>query len=294
MAPPKSRRSSFSKRAQVSLFIGFVVLVIGALSGLALLALSIAAPRTYDAARGAALDATRPIAEAGTAVANTARGIFTGAGDYWDAADQNAALRAERDELERQLVEAEAIKRENIRLKQTIGLVERAQEEIATGRIIGSSQDSPRRYAVISVGARHGVEIGMPVRSAKGLLGRVVDRGLTASRVLLVTDRGNRVPGELLRTGEAVITSGRGDGSIDVRPLEVGRNPFLPGDIIATSGTGGLYSPRIPIAKVIRQEDDGAVAIPLARPDESGFAIVEPIYEPVLVEDTPLVQQAGE
>lgn len=294
MAPPKSRRPGFSRRAQVSLFLGFVVLVIGAIIGLSLLALSIAAPRTYDVVRGAALDVTRPIAEAGSAVAATAEGVFTGAGDYWDAANQNSELREERDELQRQLIEAEALQRENIRLKQTIGLVERAREEIATGRIIGSSQDSPRRYAVLSVGARHGVEIGMPVRSAYGLLGRVIDRGQTASRILLVSDRANVIPGELLRTGEAVIARGRGDGSVDIRPLEVGRNPFMPGDIIATSGTGGLYPPRIPIAKVIRQEDDGAIAIPLARPDESGFAIVEPVYEPVLVDGQPLVEEAAE
>lgn len=287
MAPPKSRRSGFSKRAQVSLFLGFVVLVIGAIVGLSLLALSIAAPRTYEVVRGAALDFTRPIAEGGSAVAATAEGLFTGAGDYWNAASQNQELREERDALQRQIIEAEAIQRENIRLKQTIRLVERAQEEIATGRIIGSSQDSQRRFAVLTVGARHGVEIGMPVRSAKGLLGRVIDRGQSASRILLVSDRANVIPAELLRTGEAVIARGRGDGSIDIRPLEVGRNPFMPGDIVATSGTGGLYPPRIPIAKVIRQEDDGAIAIPLARPDESGFAIVEPVYEPLLSEEQP-------
>ena len=40
-----------------------------------------------------------------------------------------------------------------------------------------------------------------------------------------------------------MIAQGRGDGTIDVRPLEVGRNPFKRGDIIITSGTGGLYPP---------------------------------------------------
>ena len=41
----------------------------------------------------------------------------------------------------------------------------------------------------------------MPVRSPDGLVGRVIDAGALASRVLLVTDRANIVPARLLRGG---------------------------------------------------------------------------------------------
>lgn len=285
MAPPILRRPGWSRRAQYSLFFGFVALVIGAVAGLTLLIISLVAPRTFEDIRGAALDATRPVAEGGSAVAATVNGVFSGAGDYWNAAEQNAELRAERDELRERLIEAEAISRENLRLKQAMNLVERAREPVAVGRIIGSSQDSPRRFAVLSVGSKNGVQTGMPVRSSRGLIGRVVDTGFLASRVLLVTDRSNIIPARLLRTDEAVIAKGRGDGTVDVRPLEVGRNPFMPGDIIVTSGTGGLYPPSLPIAKVIRLDDDGAIASPMARPSESGFAMVEPPFEPAALSD---------
>ena len=80
-----------------------------------------------------------------------------------------------------------------------------------------------------------------------------------------------------------VISQGRGDGTIDVRPLEVGRNPFKRGDIIITSGTGGLYPPLVPIARVVKLDDDGAVAMPLADPSTTSFAIVEPPFEPAAV-----------
>ena len=71
-----------------------------------------------------------------------------------------------------------------------------------------------------------------------------------------------------------------GDGTVDIRPLEVGRNPFKRGDIIVTSGTGGLYPPLVPIARVIRLDDDGALGIPLADPSQASFAIVERVFEP--------------
>ena len=120
----------------------------------------------------------------------------------------------------------------------------------------------------------------MPVRSPDGLVGRVIDAGALASRVLLVSDRNNIVPARVLRGGLPVIAQGRGDGTIDVRPLEVGRNPFKRGDIIITSGTGGLYPPLVPVARVVKLDDDGAVALPLADPANVSFAVVEPPYEP--------------
>jgi rod shape-determining protein MreC len=123
----------------------------------------------------------------------------------------------------------------------------------------------------------------MPVRSPEGLVGRIIDSGALASRVLLVSDRANIVPSRLLRNGIPVIAQGRGDGTIDVRPLEVGRNPFKRGDIIVTSGTGGLYPPLVPVGRVVKLVDDGAVALPLADPARISFAIVEPPFEPAAI-----------
>jgi rod shape-determining protein MreC len=178
------------------------------------------------------------------------------------------------------MIEAKAILQENRQLKAALQLRERTRDAVAAGRIVGSSLNSPRRYAVLSVGTGDGVRIGMPVRSPDGLIGRVVDAGALASRVMLISDRSNIVPARLLRGGQAVIAQGRGDGSIDVRPLEVGRNPFRRGDIIVTSGTGGLYPPLVPVARVVRLDDDGAIALPLADPANTSFAVVEPSYEP--------------
>jgi rod shape-determining protein MreC len=132
----------------------------------------------------------------------------------------------------------------------------------------------------------------MPVRSADGLIGRIVDAGQTASRVLLISDRANIVPARLLRTGMPVISQGRGDGTVDIRPLEVGRNPFKRGDIIVTSGTGGLYPPLVPIARVVRLDDDGAIALPIANPSNSSFALVEQPFEPAALAEAS--RQEGE
>ena len=280
MTAPAGPRPGWSRRAQYSLFFGFLAAVAGLIVGLFMLILSLVAPSTYATVRGAALDASAPVTGALAEVGATAQGLVSGAGDYWDAASQNAKLKSERAVLRRQSIRARAILQENRQLKAALNLRERSREAVAAGRIVGSSFGSPRRFAVLSVGRSDGVVPGMPVRTADGLVGRVIDAGRIASRVLLVTDRANIVPARILRGGTPVISTGRGDGTVDIRPLEVGRNPFKRGDIIITSGTGGLYPPLVPIARVVRLDDDGALGLPLADPSKASFAIVEHPFEP--------------
>jgi rod shape-determining protein MreC len=282
-------RPGWSRRAQYGLFFSFLAVIAGIIVGVVLLTLSLVAPKTFNDVRGAALDVTGPITGAFREVVATTEGVFTGAGNYWDAARQNAELKRERQAMLRRMVEARAIFQENLQLKATLQLREHERSTIAVGRIVGSSFNSPRRFAILSTGANNGVQIGMPVRSPDGLVGRIIDAGAFASRVLLVSDRASIVPARLLRGGIPVIAQGRGDGTVDVRPLEVGRNPFKRGDIIITSGTGGLYPPLVPIARVVKLDDDGAIAMPLADPANTSFAIVEPQFEPAAVaaETTP-------
>ena len=280
MAASLGPRPGWSRRAQYGLFFGFLATVATIVIGLIMLTLSLVAPSSYVAVRGFALDATAPATTALSEVAATTTGLFSGANDYWNAARQNSNLKRQRTAMLRRMVEAKAIALENQELKRALALRERDRRTVATGRVVGSSFSSPRRFAILSVGSRNGVEIGMPVRAADGLIGRVIDTGRFASRVLLVSDRANIVPARLLRGGLPVIATGRGDGTIDVRPLEVGRNPFKKNDIIVTSGTGGLYPPLWPIARIIRLDDDGAIALPLADPGQISFALVEQPFEP--------------
>jgi rod shape-determining protein MreC len=278
-------RPGWSRRAQYGLFFSFLAVIAGIIVGLFLLVLSLVAPASFNGVRGAALDVTGPIASGLHEVTATATGLVSGASDYWDAASQNGELKRERRAILRRMVEAKAIVQENRQLKAALQLREQTHDAIAAGRIVGSSFNSPRRFAILSVGSNDGVRVGMPVRSADGLVGRIIDTGALASRVLLVSDRANIVPARLLRGGIAVISQGRGDGTIDVRPLEVGRNPFKRGDIIITSGTGGLYPPLVPIARIVKLDDDGAVAVPLADPANISFAIVEAPFEPAASAD---------
>jgi rod shape-determining protein MreC len=290
LAPP---RPGWSRRAQYGVFFSFIAALIGIALGLVMLVLSIASPATFRNVRGVGIDLVAPISGGLNQVTATVSGLASGAGNYWDAARQNGQLRRQRDAMARQIMAARAIQLENRELKSALQLRERTPGTVAAGRLVSSSFHSPRRFAVLSAGRSDGVEVGMPVRSANGLIGRVLDTGARASRVLLISDRANIVPARLLRTGQAVISQGRGDGTVELKPLEVGRNPFRRGDIAITSGIGGLYPPLVPVARVIRLADDGAIAVPVADPGSTSFALVHPAYEPLAAAAPDPAQQAA-
>ena len=280
MAPPSTRRPGFSRRAQYGLFLGYVVALAGVLFAVLLLILAAIDPRGFAALRGAALDATVPITASGRGVVRGVGGIGSGISNYFMAASQNAQLRRQLEQSRQRIIRARAIEFENQRLRQLLKLGASGTRSVATARIVNSTFDSSRRLATLSVGQRQGVRVGQPVRAPEGLIGRVVEAGRFASRVLLVTDAASNVPVRLVRNGTPAIAGGRGDGTIEIRPLEVGKNQFRRGDIFVTSGTGGIFGPNVPVAIVAQVTRDETIARPLADPARTDFALVEPVYQP--------------
>ena len=280
MAPPSQRRPGFSRRAQYGLFLGYVIAVAGVLVAGLLLIIALVDPQGFSALRGAALDATTPVSSAGRGVVRFFSGGGESVGNYFAAASKNAELKRQLAASRQRLIEARAIEFENRRLKKLLKLTETVSDEVTTARIVGSSFESSRRLATLAAGSSSGVRPGQPVRAPEGLIGRVLETGRWASRILLITDGGSSVPVQLVRNGTAALAVGRGDGFIEIRPLEVGENPFKRGDIVVTSGIGGIYPPLVPVAIVTEANRDATIARPLADPGRIDFAIVQAIYQP--------------
>ncbi len=173
------------------------------------------------------------------------------------------------------MLEARALRQENRELKALLKIGEDNVEAVAVTRLLGSTGSSARRYATLDAGRNRGIESGMPLRAPEGLIGRVLDVGPSVSRVLLLSDVATVVPVRRSRDGLPALASGRGDGNLDIRALNVGINDFERGDIFVTSGTGGLYQPNIPVAIIVATQSDGAIARPLAHPARVSAVLVE-------------------
>lgn len=280
MAPPKTRRPGFSRRAQYGLFLGYVLAIGGVLVAIALLVVARVYPDAFGSLRGLALDLTTPVTASGRAGVRAVGAGSAKVGDYVSAGSTNAELRQQLQAVRQQMLKAQATEFENRRLKALLRVQEQVTDDVATARIVGSSFDASRRLATLSAGTSHGVRVGQPVRAPEGLIGRIVEAGRWASRVLLVTDGASNTPVQGLRTNIPALATGRGDGTIDIKPLEVGKNPFRRGDLFITSGVGGIYAPGIPVAMVVRIDGDETIARPIADPAKLDFAIVQSIFQP--------------
>jgi len=278
MAPPRNRRPGFSRRAQYSLFIGYVIAIAGALVGAVLLALSTLNPPAFSALRAGAAEVTAPVSWALGSVWNAITSIPEAIGSYFGVHAENARLKEQVTDDRRQLVRARAIAYENIRLKKLLSVREPGSDTIATARIVSSSASSTRRYGLIYSGLIQGVHAGMPVRAADGLVGRILEAGPDTARVLLLIDPESIVPVRRTRDGAPGFATGRGDGLLDVKPIALGNAEYAPGDVLVTSGSGGIFPPNIPVAKVVSRNRDGVLAKPFELPDAFDYAVVLRAY----------------
>jgi rod shape-determining protein MreC len=277
MAPPANRRSGHSRRAQYSSFFGYLAGVLGALIGVVLLILSINNPDLFTGPRSVAGTAAEPAGTASAQTRKAGRDVFSVLEGYFLAGPRYDKLRRELAQARTELAEAQAIKAENRRLKRLLGIAEAELKPVVVTRLIGSSAASSRRFATIAVGRRHGVANGMPVRSELGLVGRVLQAGGGNARVLLVTDTQSLVPVRRAKDDVAAFAQGRGDGTLVVRLISLGINPLRKGDVLVTSGAGGLYRTGIPVAVVTSLTADGARARVLSDPAATDYVIVEPV-----------------
>ncbi len=279
MAPPTARRSGSNKRAQLGLFAGYVVAGTGALIGAVLLIISFVSPQTFQGLRSMATDLAAPAGQAGAVGRTQGRGFFEAIAGYYDAGSKNAELEREIEIARVRLVEAEALRQENERLKGVLNLTSGATEPVAVARLIGSTSSSTRRIAYLSAGSDDGVTNGMPVTSPMGLVGRVLEAGSNSSRVLLLTDSESMVPVRRATDDVVAFAEGRADGSLRIRLINLGINPLEEGDIFVTSGAGGMFRPGVAVAMITEITPDGGIAQLLSNPAATDVVIVEPVWQ---------------
>ena len=140
-------------------------------------------------------------------------------------------------------------------------------------RVIGDSGGAFVRSMLINSGRRDGLTKGQAAMTGHGLAGRVTSVGLRSARILLITDINSRVPVIVQASRDRAILAG--DNS------QLPRLVFLPsnesvnsGDIVVTSGHGGIFPAGLPVGRVIRS-DDGVVRVnPFVRFEKLEFVRV--------------------
>jgi rod shape-determining protein MreC len=183
-----------------------------------------------------------------------ARWVRQGAGfvgGYFFAVSENRRLRQRVAELERWRDAAIALKNINIRYEQLLQLRTEPPIPMVSARVVTDARGPFSNARLADVGSDRGVKVGNPVLSERGVVGRVVGVTRGVSRVLLLTDVDSRTPVLVDRTNARAILTGDGGPTPRLDYIR-GRDPVKEGDLILTSGDGGIYPRGLPVGVAAR------------------------------------------
>ena len=173
---------------------------------------------------------------------------------------------AERTELQRDLsrLEAEmvltraelqqltALRAENDRLRDLLDARPRLRDKIRVAEIMAVDANPYRHSFVIDIGEHDGVYNGQAIIDANGVIGQVLEVGLTTSQAILISDPSHALPVEVSRNGLRTIAKGTGEFDRLDLPFLPNNADIVPGDVLVTSGLGGAFPAGYPVAVVAR------------------------------------------
>ena len=179
--------------------------------------------------------------------------LMGNATDYFsDLADlqrQNAELRQRQFGSTERLLRLEHLEQENTQLRGLLGMSRRVGTRSVTAEVrYHAPPGQLSRKIVLDQGKQVGIEPGLAVVDADGLLGQVTRVYPAQSEVTLITNNEQMVPVQIERNGLRGVLAGTGLG-LELRFMLSNADIQL-GDRLVTSGLDGVFPPGIPAAVV--------------------------------------------
>lgn len=199
--------------------------------------------------------AMTPVSAVGETVTRPVHGLFAWAGDLGVSRSQLEQLREQNATLRTRVAELEEAQLENERLRELLKIVQAGDLEAVGAHVIGRPTNSWEGVITIDRGTRDGVTAGMPVVGSEGLLGQTIDVGPVSSRVRLISDQRSGVAAFVQRNRAEGVLKGSIDGRLTLDFISV-ETTLQAGDVVITSGMGGVYPKGVVIGEIIDARSD--------------------------------------
>jgi rod shape-determining protein MreC len=262
--------------------LGRLFLVFLVVCGITLLILNLTAPDIARKWRAAATDFLAPVMGAAKAPAEVTSETGNLISSYLGAREKARTLEAEAEKLRAEAEKNRQLQIENAQLKSLLKVVEPNVRAVRTVRLVAGSSASFVQSAVATAGSVHKLKVGQPVRDATGLVGQLIEVGSISSRILLITDGQSRIPVVNFRTGQAGLVNGRNMTTLTLTLSDPGTTIEL-GDLLITSGEGGIFPPGIPVGTVTAIENETPVVRAAAQLRNLRYGLVLHPYLPPAV-----------
>ena len=201
------------------------------------------------AVRGGVSVVTMPVRMVGSVVAAPFGAIGNAAANLTASEATLSDLKKENEELTARVAELSEAESTAERLQELMGLQSTYNLTSTAARIIGSSGDSWSQAVILDKGSKDGIATGMPVMNAGGVIGQVVEVSPTTSTVQLIGDERSGVSAMVQSSRAQGMLQGQSDGTLRLSYVTADAE-VKTGDIVVTSGLGGVYPKGLPLGTV--------------------------------------------
>ena len=230
---------------------------------------------------------TTPLQQLSSGISNTVSDAFDPLLRANEYKEENEALRTELRTLRQQLVDYEKIKQENEQYRQYLEMKEENQDfQFELAAVIGRSPDARFYSFTVDKGTVDGVALRDPVITADGLVGYISEVGPTYATVITILDPTLHVGASDARTRDTGIVIGTvtlsQEGKCKLSYIDR-ESAVARGDIIVTSGVGGVFPKGLMIGTVeeVQVESHGM----------SLYAVIEPVVDVPAVKDVIIITE---
>ena len=208
-----------------------------------------------DAGREAAVGGLAPFETGVSRAISPLRRLGDGVRDLFTTRSENQRLRAENEDLQARRRAFADLEREVAELRALLGFRDAAELTTVPARVIAVAPSNFEWTLTIDAGQEDGVERGMAVVAAEGLVGRVLMTTGSAARVLLVVDPNFSVASRSVATSALGLLDGGGNEPMRFAPLDP-RQGVEPDDEIVTATFPGSAIPSgIPVGRIVAQDE---------------------------------------
>jgi rod shape-determining protein MreC len=194
---------------------------------------------------------------------------------------QNAELHAQLRVANLQLLRMAALAQENQQLRAIREASAALQTRSLVTEIMRVDLDPYRHRVILNHGAKDALYKGQAVLDADGVFGQITRVGQFASEAIMITDAGHATPIRVNRTGLRSIAYGTNNFNKLNLPYITGDADIKVGDLLVTSGLGGIFPAGYPVAEISGVKRDPAQ--PFAVVEAKPLAHMEQAHELLLV-----------
>ena len=222
--------------------------------------------------------------------------------------NENARLTAQVRDLQVSVQRLAAVTTENQRLRELGEATEDITKKRMVAQIMHVDLDPLRHRVLLNKGQSDGVFKGQPILDAHGVFGQITQVGRYTSEAILISDPEHAIPVRVNRSGLRTIAAGTGNLNKLNMPFLTGEADIKVGDLLISSGLGGIFPAGYPVGIVTRMERNPAEtfatveARPLAKLDSDYEVVliwyqppsIEPAITPATITNTPVSVEALE